>query len=132
MCHLTRWFGLLLLLGNSRWRLLLVVVVGAVGSRDTYMRPHPKLYLSIPRDASQAPIHASRHRVYCGCATSRAWFCLLLLLLLGGMVAAMCNSLLVVLVALPIRYLCASAVVTALLANRGHFASHIIRQVKQQ
>ena len=46
MCHFTRWFGLLLLLGNSRrrWRLLLVVVVGAVESRDTYyMRPHPKL-----------------------------------------------------------------------------------------
>ena len=125
MCHLTRWFGQLLLLGNSRWRLLLVVVVGAVGSRDTYMRPHPKLYLSIPRDASQAPMHASSHRVYCGCATSRAWFCLLLLLL-GGMVAAMCNSLLVVLVARSIRYLCASAVVTALSANHGHFASHTV------
>ena len=101
MCHLTGWFGLLLLLGNRRWRSLLVVVVGAVGSRVTYMRPHPKLYLSIPRDASQAPIHASSHRIYCGRATSRAWFCLLLLLLLlllGGMAAAMCNSLLVLLV----------------------------------
>ena len=125
MCHLTRWFGLLLLLGNSRWRLLLVVVVGAVGSRDTYMRPHPKLYLSIPRDASQAPMHASSHRVYCGCATSRAWFCLLLLLL-GGMVAAMCNSLLVVLVARSIRYLCASGALTALLANHGHFGSRTV------
>ena len=123
MCHLTRWFGPLLLLGSSRWwRLLLVVVVGAVGGRDTYMRPHPKLNLSIPRDVSQAPIHVSSQRVYCGCATSRAWFCLLLLL--GGMVAAMCNNLLVVLVERSIQYLWASAVVTALLANHGYFASH--------
>ena len=121
MLYLTRWFALLLLLGNSRWRLLLVVVVGAVESRDTYMRPHPKLYLSVPRDASQALIHASSHRVCCGCATSRAWLCLLLL---GGMAAAMCNSLLAVLVARSIRYLCSSAVVTALLAKNGHFASH--------
>jgi len=42
-----------------RWRLLLVVAVGVVGSRDTYMCPHyPKLYISILRDASQAPIQA--------------------------------------------------------------------------
>ena len=124
MCHLTRWIGLLLLLGNSRWRLLLVIVVGAVGHRDTYMRPHLKLYLSISRNASHAPIHASSHRVYCGCATSRACFCLLLLL--GGMAAAMCNSLLVVLVARSVRYLCSAAVVTALLANHGHFASYTV------
>ena len=32
-CHLTRWFVVLLLVDNSRWRLLLIVVVGAVGSR---------------------------------------------------------------------------------------------------
>ena len=126
MSRLTHWFGLLLLLGNSRWwRLLLAVVVGVVGSRDIYMRPHPKLYLSTPRDASQAPIHASGHRVHCGCATPRAWFCLLLL---SGMVAVMCNRQLVVPVARSIRYLCASAVVTALLANHGHFASHTVSQ----
>ena len=40
----------------------MVVVVGMVGSRDAYMGPHPKLYLSILRDALQAAIYVTNHK----------------------------------------------------------------------
>ena len=89
----------------------------------TYARTPSSTYiLSIPRDESQAPIHASSHLVHCGCVTSRAWCCLLPLL--GGMVVAMCNRVLAVLAARSIRYLfvrissCNDTV-----RQYGHFAS---------
>ena len=68
-----------------------------------YMRPHPQLCISSVVDRKLR--HTQLVIVHRGYAASRAWRCLLLLLLLvGGRVAALYDSLLVVRIARSLHF----------------------------